>query len=236
MATQRGQPRQCRNCVYACPLKDGPRTLLICANTPDAPGQVVRIDPDGTCQRFCTNECRRSHPRVPRPQLAQPPDDAIRYIPLTQGAFAIVDAADYAELARYNWCAIGNKRDGFYAGRGLPGGATLLMHRAIMDPPKGMFVDHIDGNRGNNRRANLRICTPEQNNRNARPIRNSSSRFKGVHWDKKSRKWVAMIRSGGKQIFLGAFDDEIEAAKAYDRKARELFGEFAYLNFPDASP
>ncbi len=181
---------------------------------------------------LCRNFRRRRGP-VDRPVPPEPPNDAIRYIPLTRGKYAIVDAADYERLSKHKWFANGNEEKGFYAGRWLPNHKMLLMHRAIMDPPEGMVVDHIDGTRHNNCRANLRICTPKENIRNGRPSYRSTSRFKGVHFAKKAGKWIATISCNGKSIYLGSFDAEIEAAKAYDRKARELFGEFAYLNFPN---
>ena len=106
------------------------------------------------------------------------------------------------------------------------------MHRAIMNPPDGTVVDHINRNSLNNRRCNLRICTQKENLRNGRPSRRSTSRFKGVYFDKQTRKWIAKIGYNGKTIHLGSFEDEVEAAKAYDRKAYELFKDFAYLNFP----
>lgn len=105
------------------------------------------------------------------------------------------------------------------------------MHREIMNAPKGMVVDHIDGNGLNNRKSNLRICTQAQNNLNSRPKRNCSSRYKGVSFYKRDKIWQVQIFHNSRTIFLGRFDDEIEAALAYDRKAAELFGEFAYLNF-----
>ncbi len=106
------------------------------------------------------------------------------------------------------------------------------MHRLIMNAPAGLVVDHIDGNSLNNRKTNLRICTQAQNIHNSRPRRNRSSKYKGVFWNKVNKKWSVSIRKGDKRIYLGGFDDEIEAALAYDRKAEELFGEFAYLNMP----
>ncbi len=232
MGTKCGLPRKCKNCVYAGPMQDGPRTLLICANTPEAPGQIVRIQPEGVCPNFCTRRCP-PRVKVKRLEPPEPPNDEIRYIPLTRGQFAIVDAADYEELAQYNWFANGNGKLGFYAARRLPDGKQQFMHRALMDPPPGMVVDHIDGNRANNRRTNLRVCTTKQNVRNSRAVPGSSSRFKGVHFDKQTGKWVATICCDGKSIYLGSFNDETEAARAYDRKARQLFGEFARLNFPE---
>ena len=226
MAAPGGAARQCDRCVYACPMQDGPRTLLICANTPDAPGHVVRIERDGTCPRF-----RAKRGPVLRLEPPAPPNDQIRHIPLTRGKFAIVDAADYEELAQHKWLVNGDESRGYYAGR-RSGHTLLLMHRAIMKPPPGAVVDHIDHNGLNNRRSNLRICTQKQNSRNAVPNRRGTSRFKGVYFLKRTGKWIATINYNGKTMHLGSFDNEIEAAKAYDRKARELFGEFAYLNFP----
>ena len=107
------------------------------------------------------------------------------------------------------------------------------MHRQILEAPKGVWVDHIDGNGLNNRKSNLRLCSATENACNRRPVPNCHSRYKGVSWHKRQKKWAVRIAKRGKGIHLGSFDDEIEAAVAYDRKAEVLFGEFAYLNFPD---
>ena len=106
------------------------------------------------------------------------------------------------------------------------------MHRLLMAPPKGMLVDHIDGNGLNNRRANLRLCTRSQNRRNTRP-QNASSAFLGVI--RRGDKYLAKITHAGRTEHLGTFTDEEQAARTRDRRAKELFGEFAWLNFPDAS-
>jgi len=95
-----------------------------------------------------------------------------------------------------------------------------------------MVVDHKDGNGLNDRRSNLRVCTQQQNLYNSRP-HGRSSRFKGPCWDKAKRRWVVYIRHDGRNVFIGRFRDEAEAARAYDHKAYELFGEYAYLNFPE---
>jgi hypothetical protein len=109
------------------------------------------------------------------------------------------------------------------------------MHRQILDAAEGKFVDHINHNGLDNRRANLRIVTKEQNNWNKRKyFGNYSSRYKGVSRPKNCGKWRAKIFYKGKGIFMGYFDDEESAAKAYDAKARELFGEYAALNFGKA--
>ena len=94
-------------------------------------------------------------------------------------------------------------------------------------------IDHINRNPSDNRIENLRECTQSQNCMNSRKKRKGfSSKYKGVCWYKPSKKWQAVIQLNKKQIYLGRFDTKIEAAKVYDEKAIELFGEFAKLNFP----
>jgi len=170
-------------------------------------------------------------PRTKRIEPTQPTDPSIRYIPLTKGLYAIVDAADYEWLSKYKW---------FTHGRGKKACAarnekrrTITMHREIMQPPPGMFVDHINHNRKDNRRCNLRNCTPPQNVRNRR-VCGSKSGFIGVYAH--GRKWKVVVTCNGKRYRLCGFTDKIEAALARDRLARQLFGEFAYLNFPDRQP
>lgn len=103
------------------------------------------------------------------------------------------------------------------------------LHRYIMDAPDGMQVDHIDGNRLNNTRSNLRVCTNMENNHN-KPKRNSNkSGYKGVH-RVKSGRWCAQITANYKCRSLGVFDTPEAAALAYNKAARELHGEFAYQN------
>ena len=152
-----------------------------------------------------------------------------KLIPLTQGKFAIVDAEDYDWLSRYKWQA---EKDGnyFYARRRL-GKSRVRMHRQILEPPSSMICDHKNHNGLDNRRSNLRVCTVAQNQQN-RQGGYGSSRYKGVGWHKLTDKWQAYIRFDGKQIHLGLFNGQMEAALAYDRKAEQLFGEFACLNFP----
>ena len=114
----------------------------------------------------------------------------------------------------------------------VTGGKYIFMHRLIMNAPPGKVVDHFNANRQDNRRANLRLCSQAQNIRGRRKFR-GTSQFKGVSWNKRIRKWVASIFCDGKYIWLGHFGDEVEAARAYDKAARELFGEYARLNFPN---
>jgi hypothetical protein len=108
------------------------------------------------------------------------------------------------------------------------------MHRVITNAPAGKVVDHIDRNGLNNRRCNLRICSAADNSRNS-VKKGKSSRYKGVSWNKKNKKWFSSIKYNRKFLHIGYFENEIAAAKAYDKMAHKLFGQFAYLNFPKES-
>jgi len=101
-----------------------------------------------------------------------------------------------------------------------------------MVPPGHLFVDHIDHDGLNNSRNNLRICSLAQNARNAVGNANTSSKYKGVGWHRRIKKWVATIQFNKKVYHMGYFENEIDAAKAYDKKARQLHRQFACLNFP----
>ena len=222
--------RSCRNCVYA--LRPEGRWLriilsrwaglLICFNHADCPGRMQGVLPDKTCRNF-----RVGRKPSPRGRSWRCENGEVAYIGLTKGKVAIVDAADFAWLSRYQWSAWRSGRT-FYARR-RRGDRIVQMHREIMQPLPGFVVDHIDGNGLNDRRCNLRICTPRQNAYNTRPARNRP-RFKGVF--PAGTMWGAAIWHDGREHWLGLFDDEIEAALARDKKARELQGEFAWLNFP----
>ena len=227
-------------CAYSCPLskwrqgmdrcKGLPR-LLLCTNHPDHPGELVEVLPIETCRNFKAKSWKRPPAKAAPDHSSGPCDESdpsVRRIPLSNGLFATVDAADYKRLRRYRWHASRHGRK-IYACCNT-GGRTVSMHHMIVRPRRGCVVDHIDGNGLNNRRCNLRVCTPQQNQANRGP-RGGSSRFVGVY--RRGNKWVAEIRCRGKRYHLGRFDDEVEAAKARDRKAYELHGVHAYLNFPE---
>lgn len=153
-------------------------------------------------------------------------------IPLTKGKTALVDDEDYAELSKYSWHAIRNRHT-WYARRGewRDGNQHIIrMHRQILDAPPNKDVDHINRNGLDNRKENLRFCTNAQNQANKRPQTGASSKFKGVSLRKQTGKWQAYIKKNGDQHYLGVFDDEEGAARAYNEAAEKMFGEFARLN------
>ena len=161
-----------------------------------------------------------------------------KQISLTRGYVAIVDDEDYEMLNQWNWRVMISKGTAYairHQNNGVGKYASVLMHRQIMDPSKGVMVDHRDGNGLNNQRANLRIATYHENARNRQGYRhNKSTKFKGVSWDSARDRWAAYIRIEGKVRNLGRYLDEVKAAKKYDQVARQYFGEFARENFPES--
>ena len=153
----------------------------------------------------------------------------VKTIPLSRGLVAIVDADDYDRLAQYKWHVYRSGRS-FYARRYCCGNYIIMHHEIIYIPP-GKVCDHINHNTLDNRKCNLRACTPSQNMHNQLPREGGTSRYKGVCWSKENRKWVATIHYHRDQIYIGSYDYEEDAAIAYDDKAIELFGKFACLNF-----
>ena len=161
----------------------------------------------------------------------------MKRISLTQGQVTLVDDEDYEWLSQWRWCATKIYSGVFYAVRGQWDPITkkqpvIRMHRLIMNAKKGEEVDHKDRDGLNNQKYNLRFCASGQNKQNAIGHANSSSRYKGVAFHKWSKKWQATIACNHKQVHLGYYELEEEAARVYDKKAIELFGEFARTNFP----
>ena len=155
-------------------------------------------------------------------------------IPLSPRGETLVSEEDFERVSQYVWYwnefgAKKGKRPRAY--RRFKVGKTwklVYLHRFLLNPPAGMCVDHINGDTLDNRRENLRICTYSQNSQNVkvqeRP--NKSSSFKGIYFDKARQKYVVRVSVAGKTHMIGAFKYEQNAAKAYNRAAKELHGEF----------
>lgn len=141
----------------------------------------------------------------------------------------LVDDEDYdAVVAAGAWCVTRHpKRHTAYVTREHRRGEARLLHRFLLSPPDGVPVDHVDGNGLNNKRSNLRLCTPSLNSGNAQKRSNNRSGVKGVSWDAKRCKWFACIRVNGKTLPLGRYTRIEDAAAAYATAAAKVFGEFA---------
>jgi hypothetical protein len=161
-------------------------------------------------------------------------------LPLTRGLFAVIDAEDYEKASQFRWSAAlvktksGNR---YYAHRTVWTDwkrklqTKILLHRFILDAPKGIWVDHANRDTLDCRKGNLRFATKQQNIVNR--VLPSGASYRGV-MRTESGKYLACIGFNYKRIRLGNFRSPIDAAKAYDSKALELFGEFAVLNFPQS--
>lgn len=145
-------------------------------------------------------------------------------IPLGHGQFAIVDDEDYDKVCRHKWHVMVNK-DGTHS----YAATKLKMHRMIIDAPPGYLVDHINGDTLDNRKSNLRLCTNSQNQQNT-PSRGGSSKYKGVSFNKKSKKWLAAFVFNGVRHYCGLWALEDDAARAVDKKRGEVCGDFASKN------
>jgi hypothetical protein len=145
----------------------------------------------------------------------------VREIPLTQGKVALVDEADFERLSAFKWCCA----------KGYPRRRGGQMARYVIDVPPGMVPDHINGDPLDNRRCNLRACTPAENVRNRR-TRGSLSGFKCVVYVAAIQRYRAQLHLDRQVYYSACFSTAIAAALAYDAMARELHGEFAAVNFP----
>jgi len=142
---------------------------------------------------------------------------------LTKGKVALIDLSDVDTVQKHQWYF-----DGEYAVTNLPNRSKLHLHRMIANTGTGKVTDHINRDKLDNRRNNLRVCNSSDNNHN-RALNNPNG-FRGITWNKRKRKWASQISIGNKNKGLGCFTSKIEAARAYDKKALELYGKYARLN------
>lgn len=149
-------------------------------------------------------------------------------IQLTKGKTAIIDDEDYEKVRQYRWhvnhygYAVCNKYVGGYKS------VAIYMHRLVNDTPDGLYTDHINHDKLDNRKENLRSCTNRQNRYNTPIRKDNTSGAKGVRWHQ--NRWNARIFIDGKEKTLGSYDNRLDAARAYNEAAREHYGEFALLN------
>jgi hypothetical protein len=161
-------------------------------------------------------------------------------IDLGKGYVAVIDDQDADLVAGFKWYPMKTKEGKVYAAgwKHLPPGRFFVhLHRLITNAQPGQIIDHVDRDTLNCRRSNLRRATRQQNNWNAGAGRKqATSKYKGVCLCRRSRRFIAQLRHNRKRIRIGYFDNEEAAALAYNAKAAELFGEFAYLNpIPEAT-
>lgn len=175
---------------------------------------MIKDTPDGQTHSFNDGCGEPAHNSTPHRKET-------RKVKLSNGKYAIVDVSDYASVSKLSW----HFRMG-YATRW--NGDS--MHRILMKPEGRLEVDHINGDRLDNRRSNLRVCTRSQNMRNRKTATRTKSGFKGVAWHKGNKKWIAHLKTGGKTIHLGYFTDKKKAALAYNNGAIIHHKEFANLN------
>ena len=158
----------------------------------------------------------------------------MKYLPLSNGEFTMVDDDDYDWLRGFNWSASG-KKTRRYATRGtrnrkLGTQTKFYLHRVLLNAPPDKHVDHINGDTFDNRKCNLRLCEHKENIRNAKRQKRNVSGFKGVSFSAEKERYVAHIRTDGKSRYLGYFDKKEDAARAYNLAAQQFFGKFARLN------
>lgn len=158
-------------------------------------------------------------------------DPAYKTIPLNRGKVAIVDPEDYHLVSHIKWRVEKGQNGKLYAASGHRGDP---MHRLILGCLPGSQVDHWNGCGLDNRRRNLRIATTSQNGINRPKQKNNTSGYKGVtDSGRRPNRWRAQIWFQRRRITVGNYASLEDAARAYDRKAEEMFGEFAFLNFPN---
>lgn len=147
-------------------------------------------------------------------------------VPLTCNKEVMIDAEDLPFIGQWNWCyhneyAIRNNAKGE-----LP--TQVFMHRILNKTPNGFDTDHVDRDKLNNRKCNLRTCTRSQNKKNCSP--RGVSKYVGVSWINEIKKWRVSIRINGKKTHVGSYANELEAAKAYNDAASFFYGEYASIN------
>lgn len=145
------------------------------------------------------------------------------------GDKALIDISDIEELKQVYWY---KQKDGYF--RGKSNGKYILLHRFIMNCPENMVVDHINHDKSDNRKCNLRIVTSHQNSMNSSARKTNISKRVGVHWNKRDCLWYATIGYKYRHIHLGAYKKYEDAVHAREEAEKKYFGKYAYSNLQDA--
>lgn len=158
----------------------------------------------------------------------------MKQIKLSNGMICKVDDRDYDGLSQYRWHLLSsrNKKYAYRSTKNKGVQKNVLMHRQITGARKGEIVDHIDGYGLNNQRKNIRKTSHSINSQNSKGQRGKTSKYKGVSLHRSKGLFRAVIKVNGKSKHIGYFKDQVQAAHAYDRVARENFGANGRFNFP----
>ena len=154
---------------------------------------------------------------------------SVAYVPLTRGFESVIDLIDVPQVGCWNWFFRPSRRNRYasrmyYPAAGKP--QTINLHRFLMCPAAGLVVDHINGDGLDNRRANMRVCTPTENARNTRTSISNTSGSKGVSWNAALNGWKASISVEGHPTYLGTFPSIEDAAAAYAEASARHHGAF----------
>jgi hypothetical protein len=151
----------------------------------------------------------------------------MKYIKLTKGKRTIIDDDDFDRVSKKKW-----NFDGRYA-MGWHNGKHIRLHKFIMGEKDNLQIDHINEDKLDNRKCNLRFCTRSENIHNKRSSRKNTSGFRGVCWDKERNKWMAYININGKRKTIGRFLDKNEAARMYNNFVIMYYSDSRWLNNPN---